>query len=156
MYDTVLGHTSFLGHTGYANHAREFFCSLNERIPVRIRNFAHVDDVTYLTQKQRDLIIEQRWDEPPWQVGTPFIRERAGQVVDLVLVETNHYYFYDEYPGQKIAYNVWESTRQPEEFFKRLLDFDQFWAPSEWQARCTIEQGFPADRVKVVPEAVDR
>ena len=155
MFDLVLGHTSFLGHTGYANHAREFFCSLNEQIPVRVRNFAHVADVDYLTQKQRDMLIEQHWEEAPWKVGKPFNREDYKNVVDIVLVETNHYYFYDKYPGPKIAYNVWESTQQPEQFFNCLLSYDQFWVPSQWQRQCSIDQGFPADKVKVVPEGVD-
>ena len=84
MYDLVLGHTSFLGHTGYANHAREFFCALNKLIPVRIRNFAHVSDVGYLTEAQNNMIIEQQWGEPPWKVGAPFTPPDAKKMVDLL------------------------------------------------------------------------
>ena len=39
--------------------------------------------------------------------------------INLILSETNHYYFYDTYEGPKIAYNVWETTLQPESFFQR-------------------------------------
>jgi autotransporter strand-loop-strand O-heptosyltransferase len=63
--------------------------------------------------------------------------------------------FYQNYPGIKIAFNVWESTRYPEDFFKQLLTFDQLWVPSQWQRNCAIEQGYPEDRVKVVPEGVN-
>lgn len=153
MYDLVLGHASFLGHTGYANHTREFFTALNELVSVRVRNFAHTLNLNYLTKTQKDMLLKQTWDQEPWEVGTDFTP--VQNMVNVVLAETNHYYFYDEYQGPKIAYNVWESTRQPEQFFQRLLAFDQFWAPSEWQRQCTIEQGFDPDRTKVVPEGVD-
>jgi glycosyltransferase involved in cell wall biosynthesis len=75
--------------------------------------------------------------------------------INLILQETNHYYFYDYYNGPKIAYNVWESTLQPEGFFNKLLEYDQIWVPSQWQADCTIAQGADPNKVKVVPEGVD-
>ena len=50
---------------------------------------------------------------------------------------------------------MWESTLQPEQFFDKLKEYDQIWVPSKWQAECTIQQGMPADKVKVVPEGVD-
>jgi len=81
--------------------------------------------------------------------------ENFDHNVNLILMETNHHYFYHNYKGPKIAYNVWESTRQPEGFFNKLLEFDQIWVPSQWQADCTIEQGADPDKVKVVPEGVD-
>jgi len=56
----------------------------------------------------------------------------------------------------KFCYNVYESTLQPEKFFNHILNnWHYFWCPSEWQRQCTINQGFPADRVMVVPEGVD-
>ena len=75
--------------------------------------------------------------------------------VHVVLCETNHYIFYDNYDGPRIAYNVWESTLQPEHFFKRLSYFDELWVPSKWQKECTVKQGYPEEKIKVVPEGVD-
>ena len=77
--------------------------------------------------------------------------------IDLILSETNHHYYHclEKYNGFKIAYNVWESTRYEDGFFEILKKFDQFWCPSKWQKQCIIEQGYPADKVFVVPEAVD-
>jgi autotransporter strand-loop-strand O-heptosyltransferase len=49
---------------------------------------------------------------------------------------------------------VWESTRFPDDQFENLLSFDQLWVPSNWQKECAIEQGYPSERVKVVPEGV--
>ena len=50
---------------------------------------------------------------------------------------------------------MWESTVQPERFFNKLLEHDQIWVPSKWQAQMTINQGADPNRVKVVPEGVD-
>ena len=79
----------------------------------------------------------------------------SGIPINIVLDTSNHPIFYKEYHGIKICYNVYESTLQPEKFFNHILNnWDYFWCPSEWQRRCTINQGFPADRVMVVPEGV--
>lgn len=153
MFDKVIGHAPFLGHTGYANHAREFFTHLSKLIPTRVRNFTHVSDPSYLTEFQKNLLFYQRFDE--YEIGRPFNFNIEEDIVNLILFETNHVWYYEDYAGPKIAYNVWESTKQPENFFRRLLDFDQLWVPSKWQAMCSVEQGFPANRVKVVPEGVD-
>jgi len=36
----IYGHTSFVGQTGYAAHARGFFRALNNYLPVKLRNFS--------------------------------------------------------------------------------------------------------------------
>lgn len=154
-FDRIVAHTSFLGHTGYANHSREFFTALDKLCPVRVRNFAHTTDLSYLTQHQRDMVIEQHWEEPPYKVGIPYVADPNEKSVNIVLNESNHYFFYDEYEKPLVFYNVWESTRQTDEFFKRLLIADQMWVPTEWQRKVTIEQGYPEDKIKVVPEGVD-
>lgn len=175
----VLAHTSFLGHTGYANHSRNFFTALNKLMRTRIRNFAIDKDVnSYLTGEQNKMLIRQAWNQPPWKVGSEF-KFNNSSLINIVLNEVNHYFFYDffydggveriaEHLGAtkqdviekviaapKVAYNVWESTRQPEDFFKLLLQYDQLWVPTKWQRDCTVEQGYPKNRIRVVPEAVD-
>lgn len=151
----VVGHTSFIGHTGYNSHSRNFFTHLNKYIPVRIRNYSYVKDLSHLKPEEKKLLIEQEWQDPPYKIGRPFQPNPKDTIVNLILNETNHYYFYDHYDHPMIAYNVWEATRQPFDYFNRVLDYDQFWCPTEWQRQCTIDQGYPADRVKVVPEGVN-
>ena len=75
--------------------------------------------------------------------------------VNIILSETNHHFFYDNYVGPKIGYNVWESTLQPQGFFNKLKEFDELWVPSKWQKECSIKQGFDPNKVQVVPEGVD-
>jgi autotransporter strand-loop-strand O-heptosyltransferase len=152
---SVLGHTSFLGKTGYNSHSRNFFTHLNKHFPTRIRNYTYDSDLSYLSQKQYDMIIKQNWADFPFKIGTSFIKDKDTTYVNLVLNESHHYYFYDKYEHPMIAYNVWEATKQIPEYFSRILQYDQFWCPTLWQRQMTIDQGYPEDRVKVVPEGVD-
>ena len=170
MFNKVIAHTSFIGTTGYNNHARNFFTHLNKFIPVKIRNYTignswkglsntpH-DEESYLTSEHKKMLLSQtlrdkdnnRHDYPIYSGISNF----KAKGINIVLNTIDHYYFYDEYNNPKIAYNVWESTRQPDNFFKRLLEFDQLWVPTKWQKKCSIEQGYPKDRIKIVPEGVD-
>ena len=166
----VFAHGAYIGTTGYANHTRDFFRHLSKLTPIKVRNYTvgktwegqkdepHNKE-PYINIVDKKLLVEQtltvadnkREDFP---IYTKYQNE-FDHDVNLVLMETNHHYFYDYYKGPKIAYNVWESTLQPEQFFNRLKTFDQIWVPSKWQAECTINQGIPAEKVKVVPEGVD-
>jgi autotransporter strand-loop-strand O-heptosyltransferase len=166
----VFVHASYIGTTGYSNHTRDFFRRLSNYVDLKVRNYT-VDKnwewpndephnkEPYINLLDKKLIIEQtlhsgkdtREDFP---IYSKYFND-FDHDVNLVLEETNHYYFYDRYTGPKIAYNVWESTLQPEYFFNKLKEYDQVWVPSQWQADCTIAQGMPIDKVKVVPEGVD-
>jgi len=151
----VYAHTSFLGHTGYNNHSKNFFTNLNKYIPTRVRNYTYCDDLSYLKPEELSLLVEQKWNDPPYKIGSPFVRDPEATLVNIVLNESHHYFFYDEYESPMIAYNVWEATKQIPEYFNRILEYDQFWCPTEWQKACTIDQGYPEHRVKVVPEGVN-
>lgn len=156
-------HTCFLGQTGYAYHARSLATALSNLCDVKIRN-STVDDNKhlYLTDKQKELIIEQSYFDPNGNFGTypPEGKDKIDdleQDIDLVLECNQHYYYYDKYDSKtKIAYLVWESTRLQDHFFNHLRqNFDYFWCPSAWQRNCMIEQGWPSDKIFVVPEGVD-
>ena len=166
----VFGHGPYIGTTGYNNHTRDFFRGLSTYFPLKFRNFTvgkswgdmndepHNEE-PYFIDLDKNILHQQtlmgennsRRDHNMYSNYGEDFRHN----VNLILMETNHYYFYEDYKGPKIAYNVWESTRQPEDFFQKLLEFDQIWVPSKWQAQCTIEQGADPEKVKVVPEGVD-
>jgi hypothetical protein len=165
----ILAHTSFIGITGYANHARSFFTSLNKHYNVKVRNltigntwkgYSHTphDGESYLTNEMKDMLLLQSLynsdgvlhDEPIYSYDPTFKPD-----VHIVLAEMNNHYFYNNYDGYKIAYNVWESTRYPDDFFNRLFYFNEVWVPTEWQYESLVEQGYPSERIKVVPEGVD-
>ena len=66
----ILAHTSFIGTTGYANHARSFFCALNKHHTVKVRNLTigngwhgynkkpH-DLEPYITKEMKDMLFQQ-------------------------------------------------------------------------------------------------
>lgn len=171
MFDKIIAHTSFIGETGYANHSRNFFTALNKLIPVKVRNFPvgktwnglnngepHNNE-WYLTDEHKEMLYKQTCmiddKRTDFYIYGGNKEIEKGNNLHIILNEVNHYYFYDDYDGPKIAYNVWESTLYPNDFFNRLLKFNQLWVPTKWQKDCIIEQGYLKDKVKVVSEAVD-
>ena len=116
------------------------------------------DGEPYITDEMKDMLILQtlfnadktRSDFPMYGYDGNYKPD-----VNIILSETNNHYFYDNYEGYKIAYNVWESTRYPDGFFKRLFYFDEVWVPTQWQFDCLVEQGYPKEKISIVPEGVD-
>lgn len=156
----IKAHGPFLGHTGYNAHTRGFFTALSEEVDLRVDNYTWCDDRhNYLTDRQKNIISEvtlvgpdgEAQYPPDWKEDI----ENFQYDVDIVLHEHNHKHFWRDYKKPKIAYTVWETDRFDVNFFKRLLEYDELWVPSQWQKKCAAEQGYPAHRIKVVPEAVE-
>ena len=166
----VYAHGSYIGDTGYNHHTRDFFRELSNHVDLKVRNFTvgktweyytptpH-DKEPYFNEIDRKILYQQiLWNNDNSRSDYPIYPDESKNFfpdLNLVLSETNHHIFYDHYNGPKIAYNVWESTLQPQHFFDKLMDFDELWVPSKWQKQCTIEQGYPEEKIKVVPEGVD-
>ena len=166
----IFGHGPYVGTTGYNNHTRDFFRGLSKHFPLKFRNFTvgkqwggmndepHNNE-KYLTNQDKEILYSQTVFDNDGKLVDKRMYTQYGEDFDhninLILMETNHHYFYQSYNGPKIGYNVWESTKQPEGFFKAWKEFDQMWVPSKWQAECTIKQGATPEKVKVVPEGVD-
>lgn len=167
----ILAHATYVGTTGYNSHCQKFFRKLSQYHDLKIRNFTigknwqgwekinenpHGDDVSELDKKL--IGLQSLWN-PLNQLEDHevygFKKYHFIHDINIVLAEVNHYYFYHDYSGPKIAYTVWENTLYPEHFFNKLKEYDQIWVPSKWQAQITINQGIPSDKVKVVPEGVD-
>ena len=165
----VRAHTCYLGTSGYAAHAREFFRALSKKVDLRVRNFTWDDNPTYLNDTDFSIIdtitlsngdgtmsdfpITRSFPNKPWKNK---MDDGWKQDVDIVLMDMDHHYFYDDYKSEtRIAFTVWESTQLPEAFFNQLLKFDYLWVVSEWHRQVAINQGYPADRVCVVHEGVN-
>ena len=165
----ILAHTSFIGDTGYNNHARSFFCALNKYHTVKVRNLTvgktwksmsnnpH-DNEPYITKEMKDMLILQtlnnndggRSDYPIYNYRGDFKPD-----VHIILNDMNNPYFYENYDGYKIGFCVYESTRYPDDFFKRLFYFDEVYVPTQWQFDSLIEQGYPIEKIRIVTEGVD-
>ena len=166
----IFGHGSYIGDTGYNHHTRDFFRHLSNHTQIKFRNFTvgkswegiskepHSKE-PYFNETDRKILYEQiLWNNDKSRDNHKIYPDPSKEFVpdvNIVLCETNHHLFYDEYNGPKIAYNVWESTLQPQQYFNKLQEFDEMWVPSKWQRDMTIAQGYDPNRIKVVPEGVD-
>jgi len=166
----IYAHGSYVGDTGYNQHTRDFFRHLDKHADIKVRNFtvgkswkgynenAH-DGEHYFNDIDKKLLYRQiLWNTDKTRSDYPLYPNESKEFepdVNIVLCETNHHIFYDNYDGPKIAYNVWESTLQPQQYFNKLKEFDEMWVPSKWQRDCTIAQGYDPNKIKVVPEGVD-
>lgn len=164
----VRAHTCYLGTTGYAHHSRKFFRELSKHVDLRVRNYTWdsnpdylddidlniIDTITLKNQegKYEDFHISRSFPNLDWKIKD----SEFSQDVDIVLMDMNHHYFYDEYNSNvKIAYTVWESTEIPSGFFNQLLKFDYLWVVTDWHKQVAIKQGYPAYRIFVVNEGVN-
>ena len=162
----VLAHSSHVGSTGYNAHSQGFFRKLSEKMEVKLRNFSvssnwnnknmldpHGIDVNDVDKKMFYLqTVTQNLnyiDIPLYSYDEQFIPD-----IHIVLNNVNHRYFYDQYDGKKIAYTVWENSEYPVDFLYKLHEYDQVWVPTDWQAKLTIKQGIPKQKVKIVREAI--
>jgi hypothetical protein len=144
MMIKIYAHGSYIGNTGYNQHTRDFFRHLSKHAKIKLRNFTignswkgynstpH-DGEYYFNDTDKEILYEQiLWDNKNEGKRTnykiyPDESKEFDQDVNIVLCETNHHIFYDEYEGPKIGFNVWESTLQPQGYFNKLLEFDELW-----------------------------
>jgi autotransporter strand-loop-strand O-heptosyltransferase len=153
MFKKVIGHCSFVGHSGYAEHSREFFTALNKFLPCKIHNYAYCEDLSYLTIEQRDMLILKEDGNHSW--GNDLFPQSTNQeILNIVLLETNHYYFYHEYKSPVIFYNVWELPKYPQGFFNKLKECDRLWLPTKCHKKWSIDQGYNPDKIDVIHEGV--
>jgi FkbM family methyltransferase len=165
----ILASTSFIGDTGYNNHARSFFSALNKYHNVKIRNYTvgktwkgysqlcH-DKEPYMTNEMRKMLILQTLHNSDGTISDYTLYNYQNDFkhdVHIILNDVNHNYFYEEKKGYTIGYNVWETTKYPDNFYNQILKFDEFWVPSEWQKEQLINQGYPKNKIVVIPEGVD-
>ena len=124
-----------------------------QKVNVRIETLKDFNDT------DRKLLYKQvLWNSDRTRSDYPIYPDKSKEFepdVNIVLCETNHHLFYDEYDGPKIAFNVWETDLYPNDFFNRLFYFDEVWVPTQWQFDCLVEQGYPKERISIVPEGVD-
>ena len=174
MVVNVQVYCSFIGNTGWNNHVRDFLSNLDHSIlNVKVTNFTVDDDfksldtnnpfdhLEYITDTHRNILHEQLlWNDngtlerfPIYSYEKDFIPD-----VNLVFAEVDHHLYYQDFYDNtipKIAYTVWETTKLQDNFYNKLLEFNELWVPSKWQKDCHIEQGYPKHKIRVVNEGVN-
>ena len=132
MKPKIYVHGSYIGNTGYNNHTRDFFRQVSKHTQLKVRNFTvgaswsgnsstpHNGE-SYLNDTDKSILYKQRlWvGDGKMEDFTIYPQDEKEFFPDfnIVLNETNHHLFYENYACPKIAYNVWESTRYPDDFF---------------------------------------
>ena len=119
----VLAHTSYIGTGGYNQHARDFFRHLSKLIDIKVRNFTigsswkDFDEEPhngedYLNDTDKKLLsIQSLWGKDKKLINLPIYSKHKKEFqhnINIILNESDHHYFYDNYVGPKIGYNVWE------------------------------------------------
>ena len=163
----IFGHCCYFGNSGYAIHSKNFFRELSKLCELKIRNFsvdsewkglynenpygASADELDKNILSLQSLATEKGNQDFEVFSGTKDFEND----VDIVLVDCYHEFFYTEYKKLKVFYNVWEKTHYPVDFFVKLMEADQLWVPTQWQANVAIKQGYPENKIKIVPEGID-
>ena len=164
----ILASTSFIGTTGFANHAKSFLTSLDKLTPIKVRNSTIGDSwkgysltphnkEPYITNQMKDMLVLQTLRSDNGRIDKPLYNHdpNFSSDIDIVLAEHDNHYFYNDYNGYKIAYNVWETDKYDSKFFDQLKTFNELWVPSEWQKQISIDQGYSEDKIFVIPEGVN-
>jgi len=172
----IIAKTCYLGTTGYAAHARNFFRALSRQdgIDLRIINYTWDENYDlYLNEIDKELLwkivlrdtngpklfdfhTHEFFKKHNWKnSGLDFNPE-----IEIILIDNEHYFFREDspYPGilYRIAYTVWESTELSQDFIEILkCKFDQVWVVTEWHKQCLIKQGVSESKIFIVREAVN-
>lgn len=86
------------------------------------------------------------------QVADAAEQSRPGDI-NISFVGMN---LHGHFKGTNIQWIVFESTKIPETLLPCLHSADQVWVPSAWGQRILIVNGVAEQKIRVVPEGVDR
>jgi hypothetical protein len=116
----LFGHGSYIGTTGYNQHTRDFFRELSKYADLKFRNFTvgstwseladkpHSNE-PYFNEVDKKILYEQTlWTPSGDRENFKIYKSPQKEFIpdfNIILNETDHYYFYDNYSGPKIAYN---------------------------------------------------
>lgn len=138
----------FDGDTGYNIHSREFSNALEKAIlnfdqhNSTQTEFFRVSIETEENLKYHEFVLNQR-------------KESHNLVNICIGIGETCWEYLNRYPGIKIAYTVWESTKLPDPWIQYLTRCDYVWTASQWGRDVFIANGFAPEQVQAVPEGVN-
>ena len=132
----LIGHFDFEG--GFGEHARSFGAALAKRMEVVGCNFT--PDAAVMLKKAATIRARCAPGRPMVSItiGEPTVW-KAGSL----------------FPGPRVGFLAWETTRINEHWRPVLNGVDRIWTPTAWGRDVLVENGIPAAKVDVVPEGVD-
>lgn len=174
MKKVIRFHTAYLGHTGYAAHARglirHFYQEYKDSYDIRVRNCSWSDlselnstDLEVLetiTLRNGDYFVDQSFYDfsKKEKIDLDFkVFDKSTSNIDIVLLDQNNIYYHVDYDSSsfKIAYLVWESTEIIHDFFELMKNkFDGFFVVTPWHKEVLINLGIKESSIWIVPEGL--
>lgn len=161
----IKGYCSYFGSESYNIYSKRFFKTLKQLCPkISVGNFSKFSeiDVDSNDKKIVDEIITfdnsvSQSTLPHWMCDRFLNDNNLFSVgdVNIILEKNGHKCFYQKHNGIKIAYTFWDTQYQLPNFFTQLLNFDQLWVPTFGQKQLAIEQGYPENKIFVIPIGID-
>ncbi|WP_448191994.1 glycosyltransferase family 4 protein [Azospirillum sp. sgz301742] len=132
----LIGHFDFEG--GFGEHARAFGTALAKRMEVVGCPFT--PNAAAMRRTAGDILT----------------RHAAGRpVVSIAIGAPDMWETGKLFPGPRIGFLAWETTRIHEHWRPILNGVDRIWTPTAWGRDVLVENGIPAPAVDIVPEGVD-
>lgn len=126
-------------YTGYGIHARGFW-----------------DALTRARTQQLDVLFTDFRKPTEIERNAERCRMFEGRVVNIWLQVGPGDRILARFPGEKIAYTMFETDVLPDGWASGLAQADRVFTPSAWGRQIMIDHGVEAKRVHVVPGGVDR
>jgi len=132
----------FQGDTGYNIHAREFTKALEKVVYGKNVTVikSQINDDKEL-EKNRKLLLG--------------IQDSANIINICISYGSQCWQYLRLFPGLKIAYTYWESTKLPDDWIEPLKHCDYVWTASNWGREIFIQNGLNSEQVFVIPLGVD-
>jgi glycosyltransferase involved in cell wall biosynthesis len=80
------------------------------------------------------------------------VAESTAEDINISFVAMN---IHEHFRGHNIQWIVFESTRVPEHIMAVLRPAEQVWVPSDWGYQVLVDNGIPAEQIRVIPEGID-
>ena len=170
MIPIIRFHTAYLGHTGYAAHARGLIRAFKKYFgssyDIRVRNCSWSEDLSYLDELDYSLLEKITFTENNYSYDINAFEvldkcnkfDNAPSNVDIILLDQQNIYYYSDYDkgSIKIAYLVWESTEIIHDFFDIIKKWDYFFVATPWHKEILEKShNVKHSKIFIVPEGLN-
>ncbi|NJN72016.1 MAG: FkbM family methyltransferase [Limnothrix sp. RL_2_0] len=135
----------FEGSLGYNVHARE--------LTNAIEKIVDGQDIEVLKTNIQDMSYEETANQ---KLRLLQDKDQDFNILNICLSVGNDTWIHlEHFPGIKIAYTVWESTKLPDSWIDPLKKCDYIWTASHWGKEILRQNGMSLDKLYVVPEGIN-
>ncbi|MBF0611231.1 MAG: glycosyltransferase family 4 protein [Magnetococcales bacterium] len=129
----------YQGKSGYSLHTIQFQQALAGKVTTL------ATDRLLWTPQDRQIVLDQLWN----------YHRQGANVVNIAVSPMTFAIALPPYPGWKVSFSVWESTKLESEWLQAAPLAHRYWTATQWNRQVYVDNGLPADKIDVVPEGVD-